>query len=162
MIFQDLDWVPANHAQAEDRCYQLGRKSRVTVEYFLAAGTLDTHIAELLKQKSKLIAAVESGVVPDVSILAEIQDGLRRLGPALMEEARAARATGDAALRIEKLAAASPRPKANETPLAEIGQWEFSSSRDPSARYLVTYGARRSPRVQLPGIYLARQLQARP
>ncbi len=78
--------------------------------------------------------------MPDVSILAEIQDGLRRLGSALMEEARAARATGDAALRIEKLAAASPRPKANETPLAKIGQWEFSSSRDPSARYLVTYG----------------------
>ena len=140
VIFQDLDWVPANHAQAEDRCYRLGQKSRVTVEYFLAAGTLDTYIAELLEQKIKLIAAVESDEVPDGSILAEIQDGLRRLGPALMEEARAARATGDAALRIEKLAAASPRPKANETPLAETGQWEFSSSRDPSARYLVTYG----------------------
>ena len=140
VIFQDLDWVPANHAQAEDRCYRLGQKSRVTVEYFLAAGTLDTYIAKLLEQKIKLIAAVESDEVPDGSILAEIQDGLRRLGPALMEEAQAARATGDAALRIEKLAAASPRPKANETPLAETGQWEFSSSRDPSARYLVTYG----------------------
>jgi len=23
VIFQDLDWVPANHAQAEDRCYRL-------------------------------------------------------------------------------------------------------------------------------------------
>jgi SWI/SNF-related matrix-associated actin-dependent regulator 1 of chromatin subfamily A len=140
VIFQDLDWVPANHAQAEDRCYRLGQKSRVTVEYFLAAGTLDSYIAELLEQKIKLIAAVESDEVPDGSILTEIQNGLRRLGPALMEEARAARATGDAALRIEKLAAASPRPKANETPLAETGQWEFPSSRDPSARYLVTYG----------------------
>jgi len=140
VIFQDLDWVPANHAQAEDRCYRLGQKSRVTVEYFLGAGTLDSYIAELLEQKIKLIAAVESDQAPDGSILTEIQDGLRRLGPALMEEARAARATGDAALRIEKLAAASPRPKANETPLAETGQWEFSSSRDPSARYLVTYG----------------------
>ena len=140
VIFQDLDWVPANHAQAEDRCYRLGQRSRVTVEYFLAAGTLDTYIAELLEQKIKLIAAVEADDVPDGSILAEIQDGLRRLGPALMEEARAARATGDPALRIEKLAAASPRPKANETPLAETGQWEFSSSRDPSARYVVTYG----------------------
>jgi len=140
VIFQDLDWVPANYAQAEDRCYRLGQKSRVTVEYFLAAGTLDTYIAKLLEQKIKLIAAVEADEVLDGSILAEIQDGLRRLGPALMEEARAARATGDAALRIERLAAASPRLKADETPLAETGQWEFSSSRDPSARYLVTYG----------------------
>ena len=107
---------------------------------FPGGRNLDTYIAELLEQKIKLIAAVESDEVPDGSILAEIQDGLRRLGPALMEEARAARATGDAALRIEKLVAASPRSEANETPLAETGQWEFSSSRDPSARYLVTYG----------------------
>ena len=27
VIFQDLDWVPANHAQAEDRCYRLARAS---------------------------------------------------------------------------------------------------------------------------------------
>ena len=49
VIFQDLDWVPANHAQAEDRCYRLGQKNRVTVEYFIAAGTRDTYIAELLE-----------------------------------------------------------------------------------------------------------------
>ena len=140
IIFQDLDWVPANHAQAEDRCYRLGQTSRVTVEYFLAAGTLDSYISELLDGKMKLIAAVESEELPDTSILAEIQDGLRRLGPALMEEARAARATGDAAHRIEALAAATPRTSSDETPLEETGQWEFTSSRDPSARYLVTFG----------------------
>ncbi len=140
VIFQDLDWVPANHAQAEDRCYRLGQVSRVTVEYFLAAGTLDGYISELLEQKMKLIAAVEAEELPDGSILAEIQDGLRKLGPALMEEARAARATGDAALRIEKLAAAAPRTTSDKTPIAETGQWEFTSSRDPSAVYYVTFG----------------------
>ena len=140
VIFQDLDWVPANHAQAEDRCYRLGQANRVTVEYFLAAGTLDGYISELLEQKMKLIAAVEAEELPDGSILAEIQDGLRKLGPALMEEARAARATGDAALRIEKLAVAVPRASSDKTPIAETGQWEFTSSRDPSAVYHVTFG----------------------
>ena len=140
VIFQDLDWVPANHAQAEDRCYRLGQTSRVTVEYFLAAGTLDGYISELLEQKMKLIAAVEAEELPDGSILVEIQDGLRKLGPALMEEARAARATGDAALRIETLAAAAPRASSDKTPIAETGQWEFTSSRDPSAVYYVTFG----------------------
>lgn len=140
VIFQDLDWVPANHAQAEDRCYRLGQKSRVTVEYFIAASTLDSYIAELLEQKIRLIAAVDADELPDSSLLEEIQDGLRRLAPALMEEVRAARTTGDAALRIEKLAAAAPRSAAEETPLADAGQWEFTSSRDPSARYLVTFG----------------------
>jgi SNF2 family DNA or RNA helicase len=140
VIFQDLDWVPANHAQAEDRCYRLGQTRQVTVEYFTADGTLDGYIATLLDQKMKLIAAVEAEELPDTSILREIQDGLRRLAPALMEEARAARATGDVAQRIEKLAAAQPRATADTSPLGETGQWEFTSSRDPSARYLVTFG----------------------
>ena len=140
VIFQDLDWVPANHAQAEDRCYRMGQTKRVTVEYFVAAGTLDSYISQLLEQKIKLIAAVEAEDVPENSLIVEIQNGLRQLAPALMEEARAARATGDVALRIEKLAAARPRAAAASSPLAETGQWEFTSSRDPSARYLVTFG----------------------
>lgn len=140
VIFQDLDWAPANHAQAEDRCYRLGQTRQVTVEYFTADGTLDGYIATLLDQKMKLIAAVEAEELPDISILREIQDGLRRLAPALMEEVRAARATGNVAQRIEKLAAAQPRANADSSPLGETGQWEFTSSRDPSARYLVTFG----------------------
>ncbi len=140
VIFQDLDWVPANHAQAEDRCYRLGQDHRVTVEYFHADGTLDGYIATLLERKMKLIAAVEAEEIPDQSILAEIQDGLRQLAPALMEEARAARATGDAAARIDALAGAVPQQKADETPVLETGSWEFTSSRDPSASYLVKFG----------------------
>jgi len=69
-----------------------------------------------------------------------MSSALRQLAPSLMEEARAAWATGDAALRVEELAAASPRATAEKTPLAENGQWEFTSSRAPSARYLVAVG----------------------
>ena len=87
-----------------------------------------------------LIAAVEADEVPDQSFLAEIQDGLRRLAPALMEEARAARATGDAAKRIDALASAAPKPSSKDEPLLETGSWEFTSSRDPSASYQVTFG----------------------
>jgi SWI/SNF-related matrix-associated actin-dependent regulator of chromatin subfamily A-like protein 1 len=140
VIFQDLDWVPANHAQAEDRCYRLGQDRRVTVEYFHADQTLDTYIATLLEQKMALIAAVEAEEVPDQSILAEIQDGLRQLAPALLEEVRAAKATGDAAARIDALASAKPRQGAEKAPLLETGSWEFSSSRDPSASYQVRFG----------------------
>ncbi len=140
VIFQDLDWVPANHAQAEDRCYRMGQDNRVTVEYFHADGTLDGYIAALLQRKMALIAAVEAEEIPDQSILSEIQNGLRQLAPALMEEARAARAIGDAGARIDALANASPRAKAEETPVMETGSWEFTSSRDPSASYLVKFG----------------------
>tara|TARA_Y100000294_G_scaffold125596_1_gene117039 strand:- start:1759 stop:3030 length:1272 start_codon:yes stop_codon:yes gene_type:complete len=140
VIFQDLDWVPANHAQAEDRCYRMGQDQRVTVEYFHANGTLDSYIGTLLEQKMALIAAVEADEIPNQSILAEIQDGLRQLAPALMEEARAARATGDTAARIDALANATPKQKSEDAPLLETGSWEFTSSRDPSATYQVTFG----------------------
>ena len=159
VIFQDLDWVPANHAQAEDRCYRLGQVSRVTVEYFLAAGTLDGYISELLEQKMKLIAAVEAEELPDGSILAEIQDGLRKLGPALMEEARAARATGDAALRIEKLAAAAPRTTSDKPrlPRQANGSSPVHGTHPRVSRNLWTG---RASRVHLSGLRLQGQLQA--
>ena len=74
----------ANHAQAEDRCYRLGQTSRVTVEYFLVAGTLDGYISELLEQKMKLIAAVEA---EELLMAADRRHSgwLGKLGPALME-----------------------------------------------------------------------------
>ena len=140
VIFQDLDWVPANHAQAEDRCYRMGQTKPVTVEYFHAYGSLDGYIAELLSKKMELIAAVEADQVPDPSILADLEAGLRRLAPALMEEARLARETGDAAEQVEALAAVRPRSERAETPLEETGSWEFTSERDASQTYQVTYG----------------------
>ena len=48
VIFQDFDWAPENLAKAEDRCYHLGQKNRVTLEYFYAAGSLDEYVSELL------------------------------------------------------------------------------------------------------------------
>ena len=69
VIFQDLDWVPANHLQAEDRAYRMGQTERVTVEYMLADGTLDVFIADLLEAKLRLINAVEADVAPNASVL---------------------------------------------------------------------------------------------
>jgi SNF2 family DNA or RNA helicase len=139
VIFQDLDWVPANLAQAEDRAYRLGQKSSVTVEYMLAAGTLDRFIAELLKAKMRLIQAVEADTPPDASILRELEARLRAAGPALLVELQAARATGDAAARIETIAA-DVAQIGGDAPIAESGVHEFVSSRDSGKIYRVTWG----------------------
>ncbi len=139
VIFQDLDCVPANHAQAEDRAYRLGQKHRVTVEYILGEGTLDTYVAELLSTKMALIQAVEMDEAPDASILADLEAHLRALGPASLLEQRAAAATGDAAARIEALGAVLPRG----TQVREVeqsGVHEFNSSREPGKVYRVTWG----------------------
>jgi SNF2 family DNA or RNA helicase len=139
VIFQDLDWVPANHLQAEDRCYRIGQTRPVTVEYLLADGTLDGYIAQLLEAKLKLVQAVESDALPAVSILKDLQATLMRLGPALLQETKAARASGQEAARIDiigDMVAALPQ----DTPLAETGAWEFPSSKDPRKSYRVTFG----------------------
>jgi SWI/SNF-related matrix-associated actin-dependent regulator 1 of chromatin subfamily A len=145
VIFQDLDWVPANHAQAEDRCYRLGQTRHVTVEYFHAQGSnglsLDGYIAQLLEQKMQLINAVEAEEVPDASILAELEANLRNLAPALIEEARLARAGARApSATVEQLAARRPRIEAHDSQIENSGSWEFKSERDPSQTYRVIYG----------------------
>jgi hypothetical protein len=80
--------VGSIHAQAEDRCYRLGQKNRVTVEYFYAAGSLDEYISELLSLKMALIGSVEADVAPDASFLAELEARLRAIAPALVQEAK--------------------------------------------------------------------------
>ena len=139
VIFQDLDWVPANHLQAEDRCYRIGQNRQVTVEYLLASGTLDSYIARLLDAKLRLVQAVEANEVPDASVLKDLQEELTRLGPALLQEAKAAQATGQEGARLDvigEMVAALPA----DAPLLENGAWEFPSASDPSKSYRVTFG----------------------
>jgi SWI/SNF-related matrix-associated actin-dependent regulator 1 of chromatin subfamily A len=140
VIFQDLDWVPANHLQAEDRAYRLGQKDRVTVEYILADGTLDIFIAELLEAKTRLINAVESEQALAASILDELYNKLRSLGPALLQENKVLRATGDVRDRLEALVKSNSLSETVNAPILETGAHEFRSSRDPSQVYRVTFG----------------------
>ena len=141
VIFQDLDWVPANHAQAEDRCYRMGQTRKVTVEYFHAEGSLDSYIARLLETKIKLINAVESDDVPDASLLAELANNLRTLAPALIEEVRIARAGATvASASVERLLADTPRSESAISQIESTGVWEFGSDRDKSQTYRVTHG----------------------
>jgi SWI/SNF-related matrix-associated actin-dependent regulator of chromatin subfamily A-like protein 1 len=140
LIFQDLDWVPANHLQAEDRAYRMGQTERVTVEYMLADGTLDVFIADLLETKLRLINAVEANEAPNTSVLDELYAKLRSLGPALLQENKALQATGEIRDRLEALAKSGAISQATEAPLLSTGVHEFKSSRDPSQVYRVTFG----------------------
>ena len=61
VIFNDLDWVPANHWQAEDRAYRIGQKHPVNVYYFKAANSIDEFVGQVLETKSNMISAVVDG-----------------------------------------------------------------------------------------------------
>jgi hypothetical protein len=105
----------------------------------LAADTLDGFIADLLSAKLGLIEAVEADAPPNVSILNELEARLRASGPALLAELKAGRASGDAATRIEIIAADVARI-GSMTPITETGVHEFASSREPGKVYRVTWG----------------------
>ena len=141
VIFQDLDWVPANHRQAEDRAYRLGQLEPVTVEYMLADGTLDGFIADLLETKLRLMDAVEGDIPLDASFLDDLYAKLRSLGPALLQENKLEKATGDIRVRLGALAKANLGSGSHAMKqLLDAGVREFLSSRDPSQVYRVTFG----------------------
>jgi SWI/SNF-related matrix-associated actin-dependent regulator of chromatin subfamily A-like protein 1 len=60
-IFAELDWVPANMAQAIDRLHRIGQLESVAIHYLVAAGTMDESIIGTLHQKIKAINEVLNG-----------------------------------------------------------------------------------------------------
>ncbi|MFZ1925200.1 MAG: DEAD/DEAH box helicase, partial [Solirubrobacteraceae bacterium] len=61
VAFLELDWTPAKHDQAEDRCHRIGQQDAVNAWYLLAAGTIDESMATLLERKRAIIGAVTDG-----------------------------------------------------------------------------------------------------
>jgi len=58
VIMNDLSFVPAEHAQAEDRAYRYGQKSNVLVYYPLFENTIEGAIYDILNKKKKIINTV--------------------------------------------------------------------------------------------------------
>ncbi|KKQ35536.1 MAG: Superfamily II DNA/RNA helicase, partial [Candidatus Nomurabacteria bacterium GW2011_GWB1_37_5] len=54
VVFAELDWVPANISQAEDRAYRIGQKQNVLVQHIVLDGSLDARMAELLVMKQAI------------------------------------------------------------------------------------------------------------
>jgi len=55
VIFAELDWVPANISQAEDRCHRIGQQESVLIQHLVLEESLDANMAELLVEKQKVI-----------------------------------------------------------------------------------------------------------
>ena len=86
VVFNDLDWVPASHWQAEDRAYRIGQTGTVNVTYFYAEGTIDEFVESVLRSKAALIEAVVEGsgdLVVGVDMLAELEALVRSISPRL-------------------------------------------------------------------------------
>jgi hypothetical protein len=143
VVFNDLDWVPANHWQAEDRIHRIGRVGTAFATYLYAPDTLDGFVADLLEQKARMVEVVEHDAAAQATLIEQVvalvtaqgagDDGPGPTSPmttepvpptmGLLEETLALLEAfgGDAALR------------------AQVGTEvrEFTSSRDPRVVYRV-------------------------
>ena len=62
VIMNDLSFVPAEHAQAEDRAYRYGQKNNVSIFYPLFENTIEGVIYDILNKKKQIIGTVMGDV----------------------------------------------------------------------------------------------------
>lgn len=53
-VFAELDWVPANITQAEDRCHRIGQAESVLIQHLVYDGSLDARMAKTLIEKQRI------------------------------------------------------------------------------------------------------------
>jgi SNF2 family DNA or RNA helicase len=80
VAFLELEWTPAIHDQAEDRCHRIGQRDAVTAWYLLAADTIDETMSRLIQAKRATVTAVTDGRMVESdglvdAVIRELRDG---------------------------------------------------------------------------------------
>ena len=83
VVFNDLDWVPANHWQAEDRAYRIGQTAPVNVTYMIARGTVDEFVRTVLETKARLMEDLVEGKALGVDLGTDVISELKQLMKAI-------------------------------------------------------------------------------
>ena len=57
-IFAELDWVPGNLSQAEDRNYRIGQRNSVLIQHLVVDGSIDARMADTILAKQAMLDKV--------------------------------------------------------------------------------------------------------
>ena len=88
VVFNDLDWLPTNHWQAEDRAYRIGQTRTVNVTYFVARDTIDDFVQAVLETKAALVNAIVDGDALAPGSGGDVLDELQRVLHSLQADTR--------------------------------------------------------------------------
>ncbi len=65
VIFAELDWVPGNMSQMEDRAHRIGQVDTVLVQHLVLSGSIDASMAKVLVEKQTIIDKALDTVHPE-------------------------------------------------------------------------------------------------
>jgi len=68
VIFAELDWVPANLSQAEDRCHRIGQHDSVLIQHLVLEGSLDAVMAKKIVAKQRVIDTALDKDIPEFKV----------------------------------------------------------------------------------------------
>lgn len=75
VVFAELDWVPGNMSQAEDRLHRIGQRASVLVQHLVLEGSMDADMARKLIDKQEVIDKAldrKAGQAPAVQHATEV------------------------------------------------------------------------------------------
>ena len=84
VVFAELDWVPGNMQQAEDRCHRIGQHDSVNVQHIVVDRSIDARRAKTLLEKQAIIDKALDDPIAKVPIVVEPER--KRSDPVLTPE----------------------------------------------------------------------------
>jgi len=80
LAFVELDFVPANHIQAEDRIHRIGQKYNASIYYLIAKNTIEVPLCALIQKKQKIVDSVLDGdnITNELNIFDKLEKILKK------------------------------------------------------------------------------------
>ena len=91
VVFAELDWVPGNMSQAEDRCHRIGQDSSVLVQHLVFEGSIDATMAHTVVNKQNVIDSALDTQESEENRKAREDAENAKLAPVAVTEAAATR-----------------------------------------------------------------------
>ena len=80
LAFVEMDWVPSNMWQAEDRIHRIGQKNAANIYYLIAKDTIEQDIMKILNKKANTVVATLDGGTKanQLNIFDELEKALKK------------------------------------------------------------------------------------